>query len=103
MVATALAGGQPQPSPRVLGTGSHTAQVDQRCQILLLLQGCPTDTVVRKDVSDVHIEVGGSELDRVARNDPEVQTVEPARAPVVPGSVLDGHVIVDAVVLRLGE
>ena len=52
---------------------------------------------------DVSVEQGRGQLDRMARHDAAVETVEPARFHVLPGAILDHHVIVDAVALCLAE
>src|SRR5882672_12707704 len=49
------------------------------------------------------IEIGRREFHRMRRDYPRVETIEPARIPVIPRAVLDNDMIVDAIASRLGE
>lgn len=75
--------------------------MDQRGEILLPLQRRRCKPPVRQCGCHLSIEQGGSQFDRVAWQDARVEAVEPTRVQVVPGSILDDHVIVNAVALPL--
>lgn len=70
------------------------AEVDDRSQVLFLLE-------CRRSLSDrlcyVEIEVRGGQLDRVAWDDPGIETVEPTGVEIVPRSVFRDHMIVNTV------
>src|SRR5262249_58251485 len=78
-----------------------SAQVDDRGEILLLIERRGADSLALERLGDAPIEERSGHLHGVARDDTRVEAVEPARARVVPGAVFDHHVTVDAGALRL--
>src|SRR5206468_11327249 len=103
VVAAALAGAQPE-APRRIGVASpRSAQVDDGGQILLSLRRGRDDTAAPDRARDLAIQQGRGHLDGVARHDPTVEGVEPARRRIEPGALLDHDVVVDAVAPRLAE
>ena len=80
-----------------------STEMDHGGQILLLLQRRRGKPPVCQRARDVSVEQGRGQLDRMARHDTAVETVEPARFQILPGAILNHHVIVDAVTLRLEE
>jgi hypothetical protein len=103
MVAAARAGGQLKAPPRVGVARTGSAQVDDRGQVLFLLEVGRADPLARQRSCDAAVQVGGSHLDGVARDDTGVEAVEPARPPVVPGPILHYRVVMDAVAPRVPE
>src|SRR6202163_3075664 len=81
-------------------TGTGTAKMDHRRQLLLVLERSRRYSVPLEDQRDMVIEVGRCQLDRVTRHHPGIEAVEPARMPVIPGPILRDGVIVDAIVPR---
>ena len=101
MVAAPLVGGQPEAAPCIGLARPGAAQVNHCGQILLLLErGAPLASHRARDAA---IQQGCCQLNGVARHDASVEAVEPARVRVVPGSILDHDMVVDAVLLRLAE
>ena len=83
--------------------GSRSTEVNHGGQILLPLERDLADPLRSQRLGDLAIEQRRSQLDGMARQDPGVETVEPARFPIVPRAVLDHHVVVNAIALRLAE
>lgn len=96
MVAAALVGQETKVPFCVVTARPGTAEMDDRRQVLLLLER-------RGSLSDgfryMTVEVRGGHLDRVARDDSGVETVEPTGIEVVPRAVFDDHMVVDTVAL----
>src|SRR5438093_12655329 len=103
VVAAPLAGGQPEAAARVGVARPAATEMDDGGQILFLLERRGGDPLASHRRRDTAIEEGGGHLDGVARHDARVETVEPARSPLVPGTILDDHMVVDAVALGLPE
>src|SRR2546428_311414 len=80
-----------------------STEVDDGGEILLLLERGGGDPLATHRRRNTAIQESGGHLDGVARHDAGVDTVEPARSPLVPGAILDDHVVVDAVALGLTE
>jgi hypothetical protein len=78
VVAATLAFGQSESAPGKLIAGTGTAEVDQRGQHLFLRQRCGAHSVALENERDASIQVRRGQLDRIAGNDPGIQTVEPA-------------------------
>src|SRR5262249_12901538 len=81
----------------------RTAEMDQRRQVLLLLLRRRCVSITRQNVPDVHVQVGGGQLYRMAWYHAKVETVEPTGMPVVPGAIGNGHMVVNAIVPGLLE
>src|SRR5688572_3484000 len=94
---------QPQPAPGIALAGAGTTQVDYGCQILFLPERGLGDPRPCQRPRDALVEICGGELDRVRGDDARIQTVEPAGAHVMPRSVYDDDVIVDAIASRFFE
>jgi len=75
--------------------------MDQGGEILLPLQRRRRKSPVRERGCYLSIEQGGSQFDRVTWQDARVEAVEPTRVQVVPGAILDDHMIVNAIALPL--
>src|SRR5262249_57287556 len=91
-------------APSCIGVAqAGSAQVDDRGEILLLIERRGADSLALERLDDAPIEERSGHLHGVARHDPSVETVEPARARVIPGAVFDHHVTMDAEALRLPE
>src|SRR5581483_3585307 len=101
VIAALLASRQPQPSAHVEVTSPLPAQMNDRSQVLLLLQGGKTHAAREQSLGHGAVEICGCHLDRIARDYAHVETVEPARMPIVPAAVLDDVMVVNAIVLRL--
>ena len=103
LVAAALVGGQAE-SPRGKGlAGPDPAQVNHGSQIPLLRGRGGADPLPLQGPRNVAIQECRGHLGGVAGDDAEVQTVEPARVRVVPWTVLDDNVVVNAITPRLAE
>jgi hypothetical protein len=96
MVTAALVDQETKVPLCIATTCPDTAEMDDRGQVLLLLEH-------RRSVSDyfryVTVEVCGGQLDRVAWDDSGVETVEPTGVEVVPRPVFDDHMVVNTVAL----
>lgn len=103
VISTLLTGNQPKTAPRVALARSGAAQVDHSSQILLLLERGIGHSAALQRASHAPVQVSGGQLDSVSRDDPGVETIEPARSQLVPGSVLHDGVIMNAVAPRLGK
>src|SRR4029453_8370751 len=103
MVAASLAGGQPEPAPRVRGARPFPAEMDQGGQVLLLLEGHRGEPLAGQHARHLAIQQRRGELHGVARYHPRIELIEPARVDIVPGAGLDPHVTVDAEPPRLRE
>ena len=103
VIAATLAFGQSESAPGKLIAGPGTAEVDQRGQHLFLRQRYGAHSVALENERDASVQVRRGQLNRIAGNDTGIQTVEPARMPIIPRPVRDDHVIVDAIAARLGE
>src|SRR5262245_1045700 len=103
VINTARRGGQLEAAPRIGVARGRPAQVDEGGHVLLLLERSAEDAPPRQRPLDLAIEIGRGHFDGVAGDGAGVQAVEPARAPVVPGAVLDHDMVVDAVALRVTE
>jgi hypothetical protein len=71
-------GGEPEATPRIARSGAGAAQMNQRREVLLLLERGISHTVATQRVRHVPVEIGGRELDRVIRQDARIERVEPA-------------------------
>jgi hypothetical protein len=103
VVTASLAAAESEAAARVGVAGTFAAQVDDRGQVLPLLQRRRFPAVAGEDPRDAAIEQRGRHLHRVAGDHPRVERVEPARVHVVPGTVLDDHLVVDAIAPGRGE
>src|SRR5262245_3603571 len=104
VVVTALLAGSQLESPLREGVATAgAAEVNDRGQVLLLLERRHYRAMPRHRAGDAPVEQRRRHLDGVARHDPRVEPVEPARAPLVPRAFLDYLVIVNAVAPRLAE
>lgn len=96
MVTAALVGDETKVPLRIVTTRPSAAKMDDRGQILLLLERC-------RPLSDrfryVTVEERGGQLDRMARNDPGVEAVEPTGVEVVPRPVFDDDMVMDTIAL----
>ena len=100
LVAAALVGGQAE-SPRGKSlAGPDPAQVNHGSQIPLLRERGGADPLPLQRPRDVAIQECRGHLGGVAGDDAEVKAVEPARVRVVPWTVLDNDVIVNAIAAR---
>ena len=97
MVAAALVRHETKVPLCVLAARPGAAEMDDRGQVLLLLER-------RRSLSDqfchVTIEERRSHFDRVAWHDPGVEAVEPTGVEVVPRPVFDDYMVVDTVAFR---
>ena len=66
------------PDPERMLAGARAAQMNGRRQVLFLHKSCFRNMIARQDVRNMDVQIGRSELDRVTRNDTEVEAVEPA-------------------------
>ena len=84
MVAAPLMGQKTKVPLCVVTARSGTAEMDDRGQVLLLLER-------RRSLSDrfrdVTVEVRRGQLEGMARDDPGVEAVEPTRFDIVPGTL----------------
>lgn len=96
MVTAALVGQETKVPLCVVTAGPGTAEMDDRRQVLLLLE---RRRPIARRFCYVTVEVGGGHLDRVARDDPGVEAVKPAGVEVVPRPVFDDHMVVDTIAL----
>src|SRR5262245_20579836 len=103
VITAYLPASQLEAAPRVNIACSRAAQVNDRGEILLLLEGRGRDLVARQRIRDAAVEERRSHFDGVARHDTGVEGVEPARSEVVPRAVFDHGVVVDAVAPGLPE
>lgn len=96
MVTAALLSQETKVPLCIVTAGPGAAEMDDRGQVLLLLER-------RRSLSDrfryVTVEVRGGQLDGMARDDPGVEAVEPTGVEVVPWSVFNDHMVMDAVAL----
>jgi hypothetical protein len=97
VVPASLTGREPESPSRVGVPRAGPAEVDERGEILLLPERGRPDAPALQRARDAAIEVRGGQLDGVAREDADVEAVEPARADVVPGAGLDDPMVVDAI------
>src|ERR1700730_627593 len=77
--------------------------MNYRGQLPFLPGGCGCQIMALQSMHHGTIEVGGRELDGVIGNHPHIEVVEPTRVPILPGSILDDHVITDAIPLCFGK
>jgi len=77
VIPTPLAFYQPKPASRVVIGRGRAAQVDQRSQILLVLERCGGYSVPLEGYRDAPVEVRRCEFDRVGRHYPGIQAIEP--------------------------
>ena len=103
MVAASLVAGESEAVCCIGVALCSSTEMDHDGQILLLLERSRSEPLVCQRARDVSVELGRGQLDRMARHDARIETVEPSRFHVVPGAILNHHVIVDAVVLRFAE
>ena len=103
MLAAALPGADAKPAPRVKIRSPRTAQVHDGSQMLHLGGARGAVRERRENPRDLQFQISRRQFHRVSRQDAQVQAVEPAGVPVVPGALARQPVIVDAVVTRLGE
>src|SRR5574337_1435686 len=96
MVTAALVGEETKIPLCVVTASPGTAEMDDRCQVLLLLER-------RRSFPDrfryVTVEIRGGQLDRVARDDPAVEAVEPTGVEIVPRPVFDDHMVLYTITL----
>ena len=103
VIAASLPVSEPETAARVRVAGAYAAQVDDRCEVLPLLQRGRVDAVALEDSRDRAIQQRGGHLHRMTGHDARVERVEPTRSRIVPGTVLDDEVAVDAVASGLRE
>ena len=96
MVTAALVSQETKVPFCVVTARPGAAEVDDRSQILFLLE-------CRRSLShcfrDMAVEVCCGQLDCVAWNDSGVETVEPTGVEVVPGPLFNNHMVMDTVTL----
>lgn len=83
--------------------GPGSTEVYQGREILLLSKSDPAAQPGADRLGDRAIERGRGHFDGMARQDAGVEAVEPTGVQIVPGAVLDDHVVVDTVARRLAE
>src|SRR5262245_60798185 len=103
MVAASLAGSKSEPAARVRVANGASAQVDHSCEVLTLLYRGGGNVVVLERSRDRVIEERRGHLHSITRHDARVERVEPTRSQIVPVTVLDDDMVMDAVVPRLCE
>src|SRR6266513_772716 len=103
VVAASLAASDSEAQARVFVTGTVSAKMDDRREVLPLLQRGGRHAVTGEDARDRAIQQRGGHLHRMSGHHTCVERVEPARVRVVPGPVLDYDVIVDAIAPGLCE
>ena len=103
VVAASLAASEPEPAARVCVAGPAPAQVDDRREVLPLLQRGGGDAVAPEGARDRAIQQRCGHFHRVSGHHARVERVEPARPRVVPRAVLDHDVVMDAVASGFGE
>src|SRR6187200_3379165 len=97
VVAAALAADEPESAACVSLCGAGAAQVDDGREVLLLLQRSAAGAGPAENPCDRAVQQRGGHLHRMARHHAGIESVEPARLQVVPRSVLDDDMVVDAV------
>src|SRR5262245_24431115 len=103
VIAASLAASEPETAARVRVAGAATTQVDDRCEVRPLRQRGGEDAVALKGSRDRAIQHRGGHLYRMTGHHARVERVEPTRSRIVPGTVLDNEVAVDAVASGLRE
>ena len=103
VVAASLAGSESEAPARVSVTGAVSAQMDDRCEVLPLLQRSCRNAVAGEGARDRAIQQRGGHLHSMSGHHTSVERVEPTRLRVIPGAVLDDDVIGDAIAAGLGE
>src|SRR3990167_3999903 len=83
--------------------GSGPTEVNQGREILLLPERDPAAQPGADRLGDGAIERGRGHFDGMARQDARVEAVEPTGIQVVPGAVLDHHMVVDTITRRLAK
>jgi hypothetical protein len=78
VISATLMRDQAQPAPRIPLTRAGAAQVNERCEILLLPQRRSLDPSFRERLRDLPVEIRRRQLDRVRGNHACIQAVEPA-------------------------
>ena len=72
VIPTPLAVNQPKPASRVVVARTGAAQMDQRSQLLLVLECSGGHSVPLESDRDTPVEVGRRELDSVSRHHPGI-------------------------------
>ena len=101
LASAALAGARAETASGEDLSRADSAQVNHGSQILLVRERGGANALPLQRPRHVSIQECRCHLGRVAGNDAEVQAVEPARFRLVPRSVLDDDVIVNAIAPRL--
>src|SRR5882757_6938517 len=78
MIAAPLAFRKTKTAPRVEIAGPRAAQMNHGSQVQLPLRRSGRDSIAGQGTPYMQIEVGRSELDRVARHHANIEAVEPA-------------------------
>ena len=93
----------PEGSAGILVRCTGTAQVNDGRKLQFVLRRHAIKSTALAYRPDVVIKIGSGEFGGVRGNHTRVETVEPARVPVIPGTILGDHVILNAIVSGLGE
>lgn len=78
----------------IVAAGSCAAQMNDRSQLLFLVEG---GTSIPDQPRDISVEQRGGHLHGMAGNDSAIETIEPTGIEIVPRSLFDDDMVVDAI------